>query len=139
MNVGPGSPTGVVFGYGAKFPPKYEQALYVCDWSYGKLYALHLKPQGSTYRGELEEFIAGTPLALTDVAVNPKDGAMYFLVGGRNTQSGLYRVTYSGDAGDAGAWRPKRRLPRTPAHSVIRSRHSTGTPIRKPWKRHGRF
>ena len=97
VNVGPGSPTGVTFGYGAKFPAKYQQALYLCDWSYGKLYALHLKPQGSTYGGELEEFVAGTPLALTDIVVHPQDGAMYFLVGGRKTQSGLYRVKYIGE------------------------------------------
>ena len=96
VNVGPGSPTGVTFGYGAKFPAKYQEALYLCDWSYGKLYALHLAPKGATYGGDLEEFLAGTPLALTDVAVNPQDGAMYFAVGGRNTQSGLYRVTYAG-------------------------------------------
>ena len=100
VNVGPGSPTGVTFGYGAKFPAKYQDALYICDWSYGKLYALHLAPKGSTYTGELEEFLAGTPLALTDVVINPKDGAMYFAVGGRNTQSGLYRVTYHGRRAD---------------------------------------
>src|SRR5205823_13353387 len=28
--------------------------------------------------------------------VNPKDGALYFAVGGRKTQSALYRVTYVG-------------------------------------------
>ena len=95
VNVGPGSPTGVTFGYGAKFPVKYQDALYICDWSYGKFYAC-TSSKGSTYAGELEEFLAGTPLALTDVVVNPKDGAMYFAVGGRNTQSGLYRVTYNG-------------------------------------------
>jgi putative heme-binding domain-containing protein len=95
VNVGPGSPTGVTFGYGAKFPPKYVNALYLGDWSYGKLYALHLTPKGATYSGELEEFVTGTPLALTDVVVNPTDGAMYFTVGGRNTQSGLYRVTHT--------------------------------------------
>ena len=97
VDVGPGSPTGITFGYAAHFPAKYREALYICDWSYGKLYAVHLKPQGSTYSGELEEFLAGTPLALTDIVVNPADGAMYFAVGGRNTQSGLYRVTYDGD------------------------------------------
>jgi putative heme-binding domain-containing protein len=96
-DVGPGSPTGVTFGYGARFPAKYQEALYLCDWSYGKLYALHLEPRGSTYAGELEEFLAGTPLALTDVVVNANDGAMYFTVGGRMTQSGFYRVTYAGD------------------------------------------
>src|SRR5262249_27368012 len=33
---------------------------------------------------------------LTDLVVNPKDGALYFAIGGRQTQSGLYRVTYAG-------------------------------------------
>ncbi|MCI0461005.1 MAG: c-type cytochrome [Gemmataceae bacterium] len=95
-DIGPGSPTGVCFGYGAKFPAKYQEAFYACDWSYGKLYAVHFKPEGSSYTGEAEEFLTGTPLPLTDVVINPKDGAMYFTIGGRNTLSGLYRVTYTG-------------------------------------------
>jgi putative heme-binding domain-containing protein len=95
-NVGPGSPTGMTFGYGAKFPAKYQEALFMCDWSYGKLYAMHLSPEASAYKGELEEFLNGSPLPLTDVVVNPKDGALYFTIGGRKTQSGLYRVTYVG-------------------------------------------
>jgi putative heme-binding domain-containing protein len=96
FNVGPGSPTGICFGYGAKFPAKYQDALFMCDWSYGKLYAMHLTPDGSAYKGEIEEFLNGTPLPLTDVVVNPVDGALYFTIGGRRTQSGLYRVTYIG-------------------------------------------
>lgn len=96
VDIGPGSPTGVTFGYGAKFPAKYQQAFFMCDWSYGKLYALHLTPEGAAYRGEVEEFISGSPLPLTDIVVNPKDGAMYFAIGGRLTKSGLYRVTYVG-------------------------------------------
>lgn len=96
IDVGPGSPTGVCFGYGAKFPEKYQNALYLCDWSYGKLYACHLAPDGATYKAELEEFMNGSPLPLTDPVVNPKDGALYFAIGGRNTMSGLYRITYVG-------------------------------------------
>ena len=103
VNVGPGSPTGVCFGYGAKFPAKYQKAFFACDWSYGKLYATHLTPDGSTYSGQLEEFISGTPLPLTDVIVNPHDGAMYFTIGGRKVQSGLYRVTYVGQDSTAPA------------------------------------
>jgi putative heme-binding domain-containing protein len=95
VNVGPGSPTGVTFGYGAKFPAKYQEALFINDWSYGKLYAVHLNPEGASYTGVLEEFIAGSPLPLTDIVVNT-DGAMYFAIGGRRTQSALYRVTYTG-------------------------------------------
>jgi putative heme-binding domain-containing protein len=96
VDIGPGSPTGVSFGYGAKFPAKYQEAFYICDWSYGKLYAVHLTPEGSAYTGVAEEFVSGTPLPLTDVVIRPEDGAMYFTIGGRNTQSGLYRVTYTG-------------------------------------------
>ncbi|MEE3230452.1 MAG: heme-binding protein, partial [Planctomycetota bacterium] len=97
VDVGPGSPTGIGFGYGADFPVKYQEALYICDWSYGKLYAVHMTPDGGTYTGELEQFIAGAPFPLTDVIVNPKDKALYVSVGGRRTQSGLYRVTYTGN------------------------------------------
>jgi putative heme-binding domain-containing protein len=97
VNIGPGSPTGTTFGYGAKFPAKYQNALYVLDWSWGKMYAIHLKSQGSTYVGEKEEFLIGSPLPLTDAIIHPQDGAMYFAIGGRRVQSGLYRVTYVGE------------------------------------------
>lgn len=96
VNVGPGSPTGIAFGYGAKFPAKYQETLFMCDWSFGKLYACHMKENGASYTGEIEEFLNGSPLPLTDVVINPKDGAMYFVIGGRTTMSGLYRVTYVG-------------------------------------------
>lgn len=101
VDVGPGSPTGIVFGYGAKFPAKYQEALYICDWSYGKLYAAHFEPLGSSYTAKLEEFVTGTPLPLTDVIIRPQDGAMYFAIGGRKTKSGLYRVTYTGNESTA--------------------------------------
>ena len=103
VNVGPGSPTGICFGYGAKFPAKYQNALFICDWSYGKLYAVHMTPDGASYTGELEEFITGTPLPLTDIVIRPQDKAMYFTVGGRKVQSGLYRVTYQGNESTAAA------------------------------------
>jgi putative heme-binding domain-containing protein len=103
VDIGPGSPTGVAFGYGAKFPEKYQEAFYICDWSYGKLYAVHLTPEGSAYRGVAEEFVAGSPLPLTDLVINPADGAMYFAIGGRKTQSALYRVTYTGSQSTAPA------------------------------------
>ncbi len=95
VDVGPGSPTGVCFGYGTKFPAKYQNALFINDWSYGKMYAVHMAPQGASYTGVLEEFVTGVPLPLTDVIVHP-DGALYFAIGGRRVQSGLYRVTYAG-------------------------------------------
>jgi putative heme-binding domain-containing protein len=101
IDIGPGSPTGVTFGYGAKFPAKYQEALFILDWSWGKLYALHLKPSGATYSAVKEEFLSGTPLPLTDAIIHPADGAMYFAIGGRKVQSGLYRVTYVGSESTA--------------------------------------
>jgi putative heme-binding domain-containing protein len=101
LNIGPGSPTGMTFGYGAKFPAKYQNALYILDWSWGKLYAVHLEPQGSSYKAVKEDFLIGAPLPLTDAIIHPDDGAMYFAIGGRKVQSGLYRVTYTGSESTA--------------------------------------
>ncbi|MEM9826559.1 MAG: L-sorbosone dehydrogenase [Planctomycetota bacterium] len=96
VDIGPGSPTGICFGYGAKFPAKYQNALFICDWSYGNIHAVHLDPTGASYGGSYETLLTAAPLPVTDIVVHP-DGAMYFTVGGRKTQSGLYRVRYTGD------------------------------------------
>jgi putative heme-binding domain-containing protein len=95
FDIGLGSPTGVVFGTGAKFPAKYQRALFALDWTYGRIYAMHLTPKGAGYTATFEQFVAGKPLPVTDVAIGP-DGAMYFTIGGRGTQSGLYRLSYVG-------------------------------------------
>ena len=99
LDIGAGSPTGMTFGYGAKFPAKYQNALFALDWSWGKLYAVHLKidPNSSSYTATKEQFLTGAPLPITDAIIHPNDGAMYFTIGGRRVQSGLYRVTYVGD------------------------------------------
>jgi putative heme-binding domain-containing protein len=104
VTIGIGCPTGVVFGYGSKYPAKYQNALYILDWSYGRLIAVHLKPNGASYTGTWENFVAPkglttggqkVPLNLTDAVVG-EDGALYFTVGGRNTAAQLYRVVYTG-------------------------------------------
>ena len=103
LNIGPGSPTGVTFGTTSKFPAKYQRAFFANDWTYGTMYAVHLIPDGSTFRAEKEEFVSGKPLPLTDLVIHPQDGAMYFAVGGRRTQSALYRITYVGTESTAPA------------------------------------
>src|SRR5262249_25597463 len=57
------------------------------------------------------EFLNGAPLPVTDVVINPADGAMYFVTGGRRTQSGLYRVTYVGKESTAPSPSPPAPLP----------------------------
>ncbi|MFD2523473.1 c-type cytochrome [Emticicia soli] len=95
VNIGQGSPTNLIYTKDAKFPAKYKNSLLAFDWSFGIVHALHLKPSGSTYTAEREEFLSGMPLPLTDGAIGP-DGALYFLTGGRRLESDLYRVYYNG-------------------------------------------
>jgi putative heme-binding domain-containing protein len=95
LDIGPGSPTGMISGKGAKFPAKYQRAVFALDWTFATLYAIHLAPEGAGYQATREEFVAGEGLPLTDVSIG-KDGAMYFLTGGRRTGSALWRVTYTG-------------------------------------------
>jgi len=94
--IGIGSPTGVKFGTNSKFPEKYRNAFFMMDWSYGRIFAVHLKQKGASYEASsVETLLRGKPLNVTDFEFG-KDGAMYFITGGRHTQTGLYRVTYVG-------------------------------------------
>ncbi|WP_340105468.1 c-type cytochrome [Rhodohalobacter sp. 8-1] len=96
VNVGPGSPTGLLFGTGAKYPAKYQRALFGLDWTFGTMYAFHIKPEGASYTAEVEEFLSGSPLPLADAVIG-SDGYMYFVTGGRDKESTLYRVVYKGN------------------------------------------
>ena len=95
VEIGPGSPTGVVSGAGTKFPTRYQDAILALDWTFGTLYAIHLQPDGAGYSGTAEPFIYGSPLPLTDAVVG-HDGALYFTVGGRGAASALFRARYVG-------------------------------------------
>ena len=95
IDIGLSSPTAIFFGYGSSFPERYREALFLFDWSYGRIIAVHLTPNGKSYAGEQETFISGRPLNVTDGAIGP-DGALWFTTGGRGTQSGLYRVVWEG-------------------------------------------
>ena len=123
-NIGPGSPTGICFGYGAKFPARFQNALFACDWSYGRMFAVHLTPSGASYLAEPEPFLSAQGLPIADVAVSPHDGALYFLTGGRGTQSGLYRVTYTGTESVVAAAAPEPD-PATTAAQQLRRRLET--------------
>lgn len=135
LDIGPGSPTGVVSGNGAKFPAKYQRAIFAADWTYGTMWAIHPSPDGGSVKAEKEEFVWGKPLPLTDVIIRPQDGAMYFAVGGRRTQSGLYRVTYVGDESTAPA-KPQPVTAEAKLRRDLEKLHDAGTgpeAIAKAW------
>jgi putative heme-binding domain-containing protein len=94
LDIGKTSPTGVKYGGRSAFPERYKNALFAVDWSYGRIYALPLIPRGASYAMAAEVFVEGMPLNVTDLEFGP-DGALYFVTGGRATQSALYRVSWN--------------------------------------------
>jgi len=112
VDIGLGSPTGVKFGTNSNFPHRYKRALFAMDWTYGRILAIHMQPKGASYTADnpgasafhqqgphaskdVEVFLQGKGMPVADLEFG-KDGAMYFLVGGRGTQAGLYRVSWDG-------------------------------------------
>jgi putative heme-binding domain-containing protein len=91
LDIGRGSPTGVVFYDHTRLGPKHDGTLFMCDWSQGRVVAVKLKPEDGTYRGEAEIFLEGHPLNCADIDVGP-DGWLYIAVGGRNTAGSILRV-----------------------------------------------
>lgn len=97
IELGQGSPTAVVMGSDLNFPARYQQGMFVFDWSFGTIYFVDLQARGSSYTANKEEFFSGSPLPLTD-GIAGSDGALYFATGGRNLNSHLYRLRYTGTA-----------------------------------------
>ncbi|MBI2823075.1 MAG: c-type cytochrome [Planctomycetia bacterium] len=95
LNVGRGSPTGVVVYNHYMMPQRYHNALFACDWSQGRILAIKLTPSGGTYTAKSEVFLQGRPLNVTDIDVG-QDGWLYFCTGGRGTDGGIYRVVWTG-------------------------------------------
>ncbi|MBS0203680.1 MAG: c-type cytochrome [Planctomycetes bacterium] len=92
IDIGRSSPTAVIFGNEFAFPAPYCDALFLLDWTYGRVLVVHLTPRGARWRAATELFLQGKPLNVTDVAAG-RDGAMYLITGGRKTQSALYRIS----------------------------------------------
>jgi putative heme-binding domain-containing protein len=88
---GRGSPVGVAVYDHFALGERYRGAVLCADWSIGVLYALLPKIKGATYGGEVEKLCFGTPMNITDVDVGP-EGGIYFTLGGRGTQGGVYRI-----------------------------------------------
>jgi putative heme-binding domain-containing protein len=105
-DIGKGSPTGVRFGTKSNFPAKYAKALFILDWTYGRIMAVHMTPRGASYASRAETFAKGRPFNVTNLDFGP-DGAMYVVTGGRKTKSALYRISYTGPKQDPPAQTPQ--------------------------------
>ncbi|HEX3997810.1 MAG TPA: HEAT repeat domain-containing protein [Pirellulales bacterium] len=92
---GRSSPTAVVAYNHMMFPRRFQNTLFVGDWSRGRILNVRLKPSGASYTAESSVFLEGKPLNVTYLAIGP-DGALYFCTGGRDTEGGIYRIVWNG-------------------------------------------
>ncbi len=96
--LGRGSPTGVVCYRHTQFPVKYRDGLFLCDWTFGRIYFVGLERRGSSYVGHPEVFLQATGengFAPTAAAVHPVTGDLYVSIGGRGTRGAVYRIRYT--------------------------------------------
>ncbi|MDA1214952.1 MAG: HEAT repeat domain-containing protein, partial [Planctomycetota bacterium] len=94
VDIGRGSPTGVIFYEHKQFPEKYRGSFLVCDWSMGRIMAVFLTPEGASYAGTFENLVTGNPLNVSDIEVD-RDGSVLYTTGGRGTEGGVYRLSYT--------------------------------------------
>jgi putative heme-binding domain-containing protein len=94
-DTGRGSPVGLEFYEHTAFPAKYQGAYFMADWSLGLIWVALLERNGATYKAKVERFCQGAPMNVTDINVGP-DGALYFVMGGRGSRGGVYRIVYPG-------------------------------------------
>ncbi len=95
--IGRGSPTGVAVYRHDRFPDRYRNGLFSCDWTFGKVFFTPLPRNGASYGMEREVFLEPTGIdgfAPTDLEVSP-DGSLYVSIGGRGTRGSVYRVAYA--------------------------------------------
>jgi putative heme-binding domain-containing protein len=88
---GRGSPVGLEFYDHDAYLEKYRGTYFMADWAIGVIFAVHLERDGASYKAKVERFCSGAPMNVTDINVGP-DGALYFVMGGRGTQGGVYRI-----------------------------------------------
>ena len=94
-SLGRGSPVGIAFYHHNTYPEKYRGALFLGDWSRGRILVSFPEQKGASFNSSSIDFVQGHPLNVTDLDIGP-DGFLYFATGGRSTTGGLYRVTWKG-------------------------------------------
>jgi putative heme-binding domain-containing protein len=96
-DMGRGSPTGVCCYRHTQFPAHYRGGVFLCDWTFGRIYYMPLIPEGSSYKKiKPELFLEATGtngFAPTAIRVGP-DGSLFVSIGGRGTRGVVYRIEY---------------------------------------------
>ncbi|MEQ9407707.1 MAG: hypothetical protein RIK87_08255 [Fuerstiella sp.] len=95
---GRGSPTGVVCYRHTHFPSHYDGAVFVLDWTFGRVLAMSMEQEHGFWKASPEVFATGNGhfgFAPTDLEVSP-DGSLFVSVGGRGSRGGVYRISWTG-------------------------------------------
>ncbi|MEX0679654.1 MAG: hypothetical protein WD063_21470 [Pirellulales bacterium] len=103
VEIGRGSPTGVVAYRHRRFPKRYRGGVFTACWTFGRVYYFSLVPAGASCRTTLETFMETTGdvgFAPCDLAVGP-EGDLFVAIGGRRTRGSVFRVRYARCADEA--------------------------------------
>ena len=106
--LGRGSPTGVAVYQHRAFPKKYHDAIFVLDWTFGRVVSVFPsknldESQRIPNKVPAEVFMQPTGnagFAPTDICVAP-DGSLLVCVGGRGTTGAVYRIVSKEQTEDA--------------------------------------
>lgn len=131
---GRSSPTGVVAYHHSQFPAEYRGALFGLDWTYGRVWAMPLEQNGSTWKSTPIEFMSAVGqhgFAPTDCEVGP-DGSLYVCVGGRGTRGGVYRIRAAGS--QAKAWAPALATPADKLNACLQAPQPLSSWSRLVWE-----
>ncbi len=95
---GRGSPTGVVCYRHRQFPQEYHDALFLLDWTFGRILVVKPAERGAAWSGTAQLFMSSVGqfgFAPTDIEVTT-NGDLLVCVGGRGTHGSVFRVRYDG-------------------------------------------
>jgi putative heme-binding domain-containing protein len=99
QTTGRSSPTGAVVYDHNVYPTRYQQSLFLADWSEGRILRVDTRPTPDGILAKPTPFVIGRPMNITDLDVSP-DGAIYFCTGGRGTAGGIYAIRWTGKPKD---------------------------------------
>jgi putative membrane-bound dehydrogenase-like protein len=128
VEIGRGSPTGVIVYRHRAFPKRYQGGVFSLCWTFGRVYFFPLESKGSSYASKLEVFMRTTGdvgFAPTDMAVGPA-GDLFIAIGGRGTRGSVFRVRYTGPEKAA-------PLPADPLRAVLAADEPLSSWARARW------
>lgn len=93
LDLGRGSPTGVVCYRHQQFPAEYRGNFFLLDWTFGNIHAVKLNGDQAESRLFLK-VAPGHGFAPTAACIHPLTGDLYVSSGGRGTRGAVYRIRH---------------------------------------------